>query len=264
MARQNRGSASGWRVRIVQATVRHLDPTVPVSLPRRAVRDHRDAHARSRAGDLHGNCAVRGGAHLVTASSPLSEDDFQAITAQRGVMPIRVAVAPDAIVLVVNHENPLAGLTLQQVAEIFGAPATRRSSNPALVVFQCARNRCGRSAHRRLPPVVSALPRAGRCDAGRRASYISTGRGPPPRNLDQLQLTHLSIGRIDSVAESRLVMDSTTPPQRVKAPSRWRCSKEERLNETTARLFLGCAIDELLGIGFPELDAVRHQIGLGR
>lgn len=70
-----------------------------------------------------GTSPIKEGADLVAVSFPLSQDDLQTIKAQRGVMPVRVAVALDAIVLVVNHRNPLRGLTLQQVADIFGTPA---------------------------------------------------------------------------------------------------------------------------------------------
>jgi phosphate transport system substrate-binding protein len=72
-----------------------------------------------------GTAPVKEGVDLVAISFPLSQDDLQAIKAQRGVMPVRVAVALDAIVLVVNHKNPLKGLTLQQVAEMFGSPANQ-------------------------------------------------------------------------------------------------------------------------------------------
>jgi len=72
-----------------------------------------------------GTAPVIEGADLVAISFPLSQDDLLAIKAQRGVAPIRVAVALDAIVLVVNHKNPVPGLTLQQVAEIFRVPSNQ-------------------------------------------------------------------------------------------------------------------------------------------
>lgn len=64
---------------------------------------------------------IKEGADLVAVSFPLSQDDLQAIKAHRGVLPVRVAVALDALVLVVNHKNPVPGLTMQQIAEIFTA-----------------------------------------------------------------------------------------------------------------------------------------------
>ena len=70
-----------------------------------------------------GTAPIKEGADLVAISYPLSQDNLLAIKAQRGAMPVRVAVALDAIVLVVNHKNPVKGLTLQQVSEIFGGPA---------------------------------------------------------------------------------------------------------------------------------------------
>jgi phosphate transport system substrate-binding protein len=72
-----------------------------------------------------GTAPIKEGADLVAISFPMSQDDLLAIKAQRGVMPVRVAVALDAIVLVVNHKNPLEGLTLQQVAEVFAIPSTQ-------------------------------------------------------------------------------------------------------------------------------------------
>lgn len=75
-----------------------------------------------------GTAPIKEGADLVAVSFPLSAADLQAIEAQRGVRPIRVAVALDAIVLVVNHKNPLRGLTLSQVAEIFRASADQTAS----------------------------------------------------------------------------------------------------------------------------------------
>lgn len=72
-----------------------------------------------------GTAPIKEGADLVAVSFPLSQDDLLAIKAQRGVAPIRVAAALDAIVLVVNHKNPLPGLTLQQVAEIFRVPSNQ-------------------------------------------------------------------------------------------------------------------------------------------
>ncbi len=70
-----------------------------------------------------GAAPISEGADLVAISFPLSQDELQAIKAQRGVLPVRVAVALDAIVLVVNHKNPVKGLTLQQLTEIYAAPS---------------------------------------------------------------------------------------------------------------------------------------------
>jgi len=75
-----------------------------------------------------GTAPVIEGADLVAISFPLSQDDLMAIKAQRGVMPIRVAASLDAIVLVVNHKNPLPGLTLQQLTEIFSVPAGKSTN----------------------------------------------------------------------------------------------------------------------------------------
>jgi phosphate transport system substrate-binding protein len=63
------------------------------------------------------------GAKLVALSYPLSSEKIQEIKALMGVEPIQVAAALDAIVLMVNHKNPLKGLTLDQVAAIFSEPS---------------------------------------------------------------------------------------------------------------------------------------------
>jgi phosphate transport system substrate-binding protein len=71
-----------------------------------------------------GAAPIKEGADLVAVSFPLSPADLAAIKAQRGVEPVRVAVAMDAVVLIVNQKNPLPGLTMAQVAQIFSAPAS--------------------------------------------------------------------------------------------------------------------------------------------
>lgn len=73
-----------------------------------------------------GTAPIREGADLVALSFPLAQDDLLAIKAQRGVMPVQVKVALDALVLVVNHKNPLQGLTLPQVAEIYSVAPDKK------------------------------------------------------------------------------------------------------------------------------------------
>jgi phosphate transport system substrate-binding protein len=77
-------------------------------------------HADAVGAIFKGTTPIKEGADLVAISFPLSENDLEAIKSQRGAMPVHVAVALDAVVLVVNHKNPVQGLTLQQVAQIFG------------------------------------------------------------------------------------------------------------------------------------------------
>jgi phosphate transport system substrate-binding protein len=60
------------------------------------------------------------GANLVALSWPMRNTELQEVKARMGAEPIEFAVALDAIVLVVHHRNPLPGLTMPQVAAIFG------------------------------------------------------------------------------------------------------------------------------------------------
>jgi phosphate transport system substrate-binding protein len=60
------------------------------------------------------------GANLVALSWPMREEGLQLLRERMGVEPIKVTVALDAIVLLVHHRNPVAGLTLSQVGAIFG------------------------------------------------------------------------------------------------------------------------------------------------
>lgn len=73
-----------------------------------------------------GTAPIKEGADLIAVSFPLEQDDVLAIKAQRGVMPVQVKVALDALVLVVNHKNPLQGLTLPQVAEIYAVAPNQK------------------------------------------------------------------------------------------------------------------------------------------
>lgn len=62
---------------------------------------------------------------LVASSRPLSSSEIKAFTAQHGHEPIGIPIAVDAVVLYVNPENPVQGLTLEQVAAIFGSNGTK-------------------------------------------------------------------------------------------------------------------------------------------
>jgi phosphate transport system substrate-binding protein len=72
-----------------------------------------------------GTAPIKEGADLVAISFPLSQTDLEAIKSQRGAIPVHVAVAMDAIVLVVHHKNPVQGLTVDQLAQIFGTPSNQ-------------------------------------------------------------------------------------------------------------------------------------------
>lgn len=57
---------------------------------------------------------------LVASSRPLSSGEMKAFSSQHGYEPIGFPIAVDAVVLYINPQNPIQGLTLDQVAAIFG------------------------------------------------------------------------------------------------------------------------------------------------
>jgi phosphate transport system substrate-binding protein len=79
-------------------------------------------HAEAATAIFKGSAPIKEGADLVALSFPLSQTDLEAIKSRRGASPIHVAVALDAIVLVVHHKNPIQGLTLDQLGQIFAPP----------------------------------------------------------------------------------------------------------------------------------------------
>ena len=57
---------------------------------------------------------------LIASSRPLSSGEIKAFASQHGYEPVGIPIAVDAVVLYVNPGNPIEGLTLEQVAAIFG------------------------------------------------------------------------------------------------------------------------------------------------
>ncbi|WP_455245032.1 PstS family phosphate ABC transporter substrate-binding protein [Petrachloros mirabilis] len=62
---------------------------------------------------------------LIASSRPLHSGEVKAFTAQHGHEPIGFPIAIDAVVLYVNPENPIEGLTLEQVAAIFAEESSK-------------------------------------------------------------------------------------------------------------------------------------------
>jgi phosphate transport system substrate-binding protein len=60
------------------------------------------------------------GAQVAALSYRMDEAVQHEVTTREGVKPIKIPVALDAIVLVVHSKNPLPGLTLHQIGELFG------------------------------------------------------------------------------------------------------------------------------------------------
>lgn len=73
------------------------------------------------------------GAQIVAISYKMTDAQLNALQAKIGVRPIHIPVALDGIVLVVHHKNPLQGLTLAQVKEIF---ATRQNQEHSAARWQ--------------------------------------------------------------------------------------------------------------------------------
>jgi len=62
---------------------------------------------------------------LVASSRALSSGEVKAFASQHGHEPVGIPIAVDAVVLYINPQNPIQGLTLDQVAAIFGEGAPK-------------------------------------------------------------------------------------------------------------------------------------------
>jgi phosphate transport system substrate-binding protein len=57
---------------------------------------------------------------LLAAFRPLTESERQAFHSRYGYEVLKIAIAMDAVAIYVHHQNPIPGLTLEQVDAIFG------------------------------------------------------------------------------------------------------------------------------------------------
>jgi phosphate transport system substrate-binding protein len=57
---------------------------------------------------------------VLASSRPLTDKELQAFVSRHGHEPLALPVAMDAVTIYVNVDNPVRGLTLEQVADIFG------------------------------------------------------------------------------------------------------------------------------------------------
>ena len=62
---------------------------------------------------------------LVSSSRTLTDSETKQFSAQRGYEPLTIPIAVDAVALYVHKDNPLAGLTLDQVDAIFSTDRRR-------------------------------------------------------------------------------------------------------------------------------------------
>jgi phosphate transport system substrate-binding protein len=81
---------------------------------------------------------TEGAAHadLLASSRPLSEKEINGFTFNYGYEPLEVPIAMDAVAIYVNKENPIKGLTLEQVDAIFSA--TNKRGMPSISTWDQA------------------------------------------------------------------------------------------------------------------------------
>lgn len=73
---------------------------------------------------------TEGTANLGPMSRLMKDNEIEAFERRRGYKPMPVAVAIDALAVFVHRDNPLAGLTLQQVDAIFSSTLNCGSAEP--------------------------------------------------------------------------------------------------------------------------------------
>jgi phosphate transport system substrate-binding protein len=62
---------------------------------------------------------------MLAASRQLTDEEIKSFRARHGYEPIEIPIAMDAVALYVNRDNPIQGLTLEQVDAIFGTEHKR-------------------------------------------------------------------------------------------------------------------------------------------
>lgn len=72
--------------------------------------------------DGHGGGGV---ANLLASSRPLSPEELKVFVSHHGNEPLEFPIAMDAVTIYVNAQNPIPGLTLQQIDAIFGSTRER-------------------------------------------------------------------------------------------------------------------------------------------
>ncbi len=72
---------------------------------------------------------VSGHVNLLASSRPLTDEERQDFRTRYGFAPTEIPIALDAIAIYINHQNPLQGLTLEQVDGLFSQSRKRGASN---------------------------------------------------------------------------------------------------------------------------------------
>jgi phosphate transport system substrate-binding protein len=114
---------------VAHFTREHPDTTFAVeSVPDdQAVREFLLGISYQRRGDKVTGVGTEGASHaaLLTSSRPLSEKERKGFAFNHGYEPLEIAIAMDAVAIYVNKENPITGLTLEQVDAIFSTTPQR-------------------------------------------------------------------------------------------------------------------------------------------
>ncbi len=72
---------------------------------------------------------VSGHVKLLASSRPLTDEERKDFQSRYGFEPTEIPIALDAIAIYINHQNPLQGLTLEQVDGLFSQSRKRGASN---------------------------------------------------------------------------------------------------------------------------------------
>jgi phosphate transport system substrate-binding protein len=96
-----------------------------------AIREFLLGISYQRRGDKVNGVGTEGASHaaLLMSSRPLSEQERKGFAFNHGYEPLEIAIAMDAVAVYVNKENPITGLTLEQVDAIFST-APHRGMQP--------------------------------------------------------------------------------------------------------------------------------------
>lgn len=87
-----------------------------------------DLSQQRRADKARSGHAGGGRVSLIASSRSLKASEIKAFKAQHGYEPVGFPIAIDAVVLYVNPENPVEGLTLKEVAAVFGEESPKHGA----------------------------------------------------------------------------------------------------------------------------------------
>jgi phosphate transport system substrate-binding protein len=114
----------------VATRFRQLYPDVKIFIQaqgtEKGLAQFRSNQAAIRRGDgFYSGQHVSGSVAMLASSRPLTADEIEDFRARNGYEPIEVPIAMGAVALYVHKDNPIQGLTLEQVDAIFGIARKR-------------------------------------------------------------------------------------------------------------------------------------------